>query len=121
MQHSLSSLSIDTEAASIGQHAGGLYGAPPAQQPPRSGLPVYIETNRRRNSVGDRTAPALPQLIYVNEEDREQRFTLDKEVNTIGRKEGNDIILNFINVSKQHAIVERTDAGYNNCGSSLYI
>ena len=51
-------------------------------------------------------------LIYYSENGAAQRIDLTKEVYTVGRKHGNDIVLQCPQISKDHAHIERTSEGW---------
>jgi len=56
------------------------------------------------------TVPFIPEeseIIIMSE-----RIELDKETVSIGRDDSNDIVLNYTQVSRHHAIVKETDEGY---------
>jgi adenylate cyclase len=78
--------------------------------------PSLTNSNSRNNSTfsrpfqGDRTLPAF--LLFANARGDEETFYLSQDEVSIGRKDDNDLVLSCLLVSKYHARIIRTSAGY---------
>lgn len=63
--------------------------------------------------AGGIPAGSGPALVVSKGPDAGERFVLAGEIVTIGRDPASDIFLNDITVSRRHARIDRTQAGFN--------
>jgi pSer/pThr/pTyr-binding forkhead associated (FHA) protein len=68
---------------------------------------VRIGGPRKRNQQAD-----LPRLVYRTSHGVETEFILTEQITKIGRRASNHIRLNCLQISKEHAAVEKTNEGY---------
>jgi len=80
----------------------------PASSPPASLMQTKLEQNINFDGL-----KATPPKLIVSVAGREsQSYSLTKSVFTLGRVEGNDIVISSPIVSGQHARIERANGGY---------
>ena len=78
----------------------------------QSDIPPTQIFDNKENLFGQQKQSA-PQLVTSVAGGGSQTYPLMKAVITIGREEGNDIIIPSTIVSRHHASLEKTDQGYN--------
>jgi pSer/pThr/pTyr-binding forkhead associated (FHA) protein len=47
-----------------------------------------------------------PQLIVVDRDGEESRYTINQETTVIGREESCDVVLNYKRISRRHAVIQ---------------
>jgi ABC-type multidrug transport system ATPase subunit/pSer/pThr/pTyr-binding forkhead associated (FHA) protein len=82
-------------------------------------IPTAIEAREAQTIVPSSAAPARPRL-EVTAGASTSEFTLEKDVQTLGRDPSNDIVIDDPKVSRRHAELRRGDSGYEivDCGSA---
>jgi hypothetical protein len=79
---------------------------------------IVFQTAHRRSSVSGLDESTVPRLVYNTSYGGKMQFYINKEENSIGRREQNDIVLNDFKVSKKHAVILKTSTGYFSCAKS---
>jgi ABC-type multidrug transport system ATPase subunit/pSer/pThr/pTyr-binding forkhead associated (FHA) protein len=82
----------------------------PGHAPGQSDIPATQIFDNKENLFGQQQSP--PQLIVSVAGSGSQTYALIKAFVTIGREEGNDILIPSNIVSRHHASLEKTDQGY---------
>lgn len=83
---------------------------------------IYVPTSRQPNVATVREDPLSPAervfsksstcyLSYITSHGAETEFALTDDYITLGRKATNSIRLNCVMISKEHAVIERSDDG----------
>lgn len=97
-------------AASIETQYSRFYGFEEQNEQPTTHK-IFIPTAPRRSSNAEFEQHATPRLVYNTSYGGKMEFAINKDENTIGRREGNDIVLGDERVSKDHAIIVKTAKG----------
>lgn len=72
---------------------------------------IIIPTTSRRSSSNGFEQHQTPTLVYNTSYGGKMQFAINKDENSIGRKEDNDIVLGDERVSKYHASIIKTAKG----------
>lgn len=76
-----------------------------------AGQKIIFQTAPRRSSLSGLDINSSPRLVFDTSYGGKMEFLINKDENSIGRRDDNDIVLHDVKVSKRHAIIVKTTKG----------
>jgi hypothetical protein len=73
---------------------------------------IWVPTAPRRGSLTNQDNSNTAKLIYHTSYGGRMEFALVKDETIMGRKEGNDIVLSDVKISKRHASIQKRGQRY---------